>query len=133
MWAPIIKEKDTNQKTMFRLHKNRHAKSGERVDFNFSNFKALQVFTFFFFFSQTLSVPKNFAFNETSFLKNMVIWNCWNQMCNVYVSSNCQCSLQVLNNVDSDSHDHWDKSYWTQKKQKECYELWAKKTVTCSS
>ncbi|GMY25039.1 coiled-coil domain-containing protein 18-like isoform X1 [Fagus crenata] len=28
---------------MFRLHKNRHAKSGERVDFNFSNFKALQV------------------------------------------------------------------------------------------
>ncbi|XP_030926310.1 putative uncharacterized protein MYH16 isoform X2 [Quercus lobata] len=28
---------------MFRLHKTRHAKSGERVDFNFSNFKALQV------------------------------------------------------------------------------------------
>jgi len=37
------RERERERGKMFRLHRNRQAKSGEKIDFKFSNFKALQV------------------------------------------------------------------------------------------
>lgn len=91
---------------MFRLHnKNKHAKSGDRVDFKLSRFKALQVHCYSFHI-----FPKIWLLNAWPY--------CY---ANVYMRfcSNAMIFMSYLNNVYPASSDHLNKFFCCNESQKD--------------